>query len=73
VIDPSRSGCDDIFLKQLNDFKPKKVVYVSCNPATQARDIKALVLFGYRIKRVVPFDIFPQTRHVECVVTLMLE
>ena len=70
VIDPPRKGCDDVFIRQLLEYAPKCVVYVSCDPATQARDIKKLVEGGYTIKEVQPFDLFPQTKHMENVVTL---
>jgi tRNA/tmRNA/rRNA uracil-C5-methylase (TrmA/RlmC/RlmD family) len=63
IIDPSRKGCDISFLTQLLAYSPRKIVYVSCNPATQARD-------DYVISRVTPFDMFPQTKHIECVITL---
>jgi 23S rRNA (uracil1939-C5)-methyltransferase/tRNA (uracil-5-)-methyltransferase len=56
-------------LNQLIEFGPKRVVYVSCNPATQIRDLEQLK-DTYEITRIQPFDLFPQTRHLECVVTL---
>lgn len=66
VIDPPRKGCDESFLRQLHSFHPKRVVYVSCDPSTQARDAKVIVSKGgYRVKDVTPFDLFPQTRHIE--------
>jgi tRNA/tmRNA/rRNA uracil-C5-methylase (TrmA/RlmC/RlmD family) len=70
VIDPPRKGCGPEFLDQLFAFSPKRVVYVSCNPATQIRDLESFLAHGYQIKKVQPFDLFPQTRHLECVVTL---
>lgn len=70
VIDPPRAGCDEAFLRQLLDFYPARLVYVSCDPATQARDLKILRAGGYIIERVRPFDLFPQTRHIESVATL---
>ena len=72
IIDPPRKGCDEQFLKQLFLFRPKKLVYVSCDPATQARDVKAIVAAGYVVVDVTPFDLFPQTRHIENVMTLVL-
>jgi 23S rRNA (uracil1939-C5)-methyltransferase/tRNA (uracil-5-)-methyltransferase len=71
VIDPPRRGCDEIFLQQALLFNPNKIVYVSCDPATQARDAKFLVNGGYKISKVQPFDLFPQTRHVENIVTFI--
>jgi len=70
VIDPPRRGSDPEFLAQLFAFRPARVVYVSCNPATQARDLVAFHDAGYQIISVQPFDLFPHTRHLECVVTL---
>jgi len=73
VIDPPRKGCDEVFLTQLVAFNPKKVVYVSCDPATQARDAQTIVAAGYAIVDVTPFDLFPQTRHIENVITFIRE
>ncbi len=70
VIDPPRKGCDENFLNQLFAFGPRAVVYVSCDPATQMRDLKHFTARGYTLTAVQPFDLFPQTRHLECVVTL---
>lgn len=70
VIDPPRKGCDEAFLSQLFEYGPKIVVYVSCDPATQMRDLRAFTAAGYAVTAVQPFDLFPQTRHLECVTTL---
>ena len=70
VIDPPRKGCDELFLRQLVAFGPRVIVYVSCDPATQMRDLALLQPAGYALTAVQPFDLFPQTRHLECVVTL---
>ena len=70
VIDPPRKGCDESFLQQLFTFGPRSVVYVSCDPATQMRDLVHFQRAGYTLTAVQPFDLFPQTRHLECVVTL---
>ena len=70
VIDPPRRGCDDSFLDQLLAFSPRTVVYVSCDPATQMRDLRRFLASGYAPLLVQPFDLFPQTRHLECVITL---
>jgi tRNA/tmRNA/rRNA uracil-C5-methylase (TrmA/RlmC/RlmD family) len=70
VIDPPRAGCDETFLSQLCQFSPQRIVYVSCDPATQARDTKYLLEIGnYEIVDITPFDLFPQTRHIENVIT----
>jgi 23S rRNA (uracil1939-C5)-methyltransferase/tRNA (uracil-5-)-methyltransferase len=71
IIDPPRRGCDVAFLTQLFTFGPRAVVYVSCDPATQMRDLKAFLAAGYQLSAVQPFDLFPQTRHLECVITLV--
>jgi 23S rRNA (uracil1939-C5)-methyltransferase/tRNA (uracil-5-)-methyltransferase len=70
VVDPPRKGCGDDFLRQLAGFAPRAIVYVSCNPETQARDVAVLGAAGYACARALPFDMFPQTRHVEVVATL---
>lgn len=70
VIDPPRKGCDMAFLRQLFAFGPARVVYVSCNPATQIRDLAEFDRAGYEVTEVQPFDLFPQTKHLECVATL---
>ena len=70
IIDPPRKGCDAAFLAQLFAFGPRTVVYVSCDPATQMRDLKDFLAAGYAPTAVQPFDLFPQTRHLECVITL---
>ena len=70
LIDPPRKGCSMDFLNQLCTFGPSRVVYVSCNPATQMRDLKSFLEQGYKIESIQPFDLFPQTRHLECVIAL---
>lgn len=70
IIDPPRRGCDEMFLRQLVAWGPRRVIYVSCDPSTQARDIRILESEGYRTLAVQPFDLFPQTRHIENVATL---
>ncbi len=70
IIDPPRKGCDESFLAQLFAYGPRAVVYVSCDPATQMRDLKGFLAAGYTLTAVQPFDLFPQTRHLECVITL---
>ena len=71
VIDPPRKGCTPEFIEQLVAFGPARVVYVSCDPATQVRDLKLLGGGGYQPVDVQPFDLFPHTRHLECVMTLV--
>lgn len=73
VIDPPRKGCTPEFLQQLTAFGPARLVYVSCDPATQVRDLRHLVQHGYQLVDVQPFDLFPHTRHLECVMTLSKE
>jgi len=70
VVDPPRKGCSDEFLEQLYNFAPARVVYMSCDPTTQARDAAGLVENGYKITSVLPYDLFPQTRHIECLMIL---
>lgn len=70
VIDPPRKGCSPEFLEQLFAFGPARVIYVSCQPTTQIRDLGAFQQSGYRICRLQPFDLFPQTRHIENIATL---
>lgn len=70
IVDPPRAGCSEDFLAQLFAFGPATVVYVSCNPPTQMRDLGKFVEQGYALQKVQPFDLFPQTRHLECVMTL---
>jgi tRNA/tmRNA/rRNA uracil-C5-methylase (TrmA/RlmC/RlmD family) len=71
VIDPPRKGCTPEFIDQLVAFGPARIVYVSCDPATQVRDLKMLTSAGYALAEVQPFDLFPHTRHLECVMTLV--
>ena len=70
IIDPPRKGCDEKLLKTIDEISPKKVVYVSCNPATLARDLKILDGYGYKADTVCPVDMFPRTSHVETCVLL---
>ncbi len=70
VIDPPRKGCDEALLKTLLEVEPAKIVYVSCDPATLARDLKILCADKYSIKAVRPVDAFCQTTHVETVCSL---
>ena len=69
-VDPPRAGCSKNFLSRLMSLSPKKVVYISCNPETLARDIAYLKGGGYRLRAVQPVDMFPHTNHVETVILL---
>ncbi|MGG7215166.1 23S rRNA (uracil(1939)-C(5))-methyltransferase RlmD [Clostridium nigeriense] len=70
VVDPPRKGCDIKLLDAIGKAKPKKVVYVSCDPSTLARDLKILEEKGYKTEKVQPVDMFPHTSHVETVVLM---
>ena len=70
ITDPPRAGCSPRFLKSLLTLAPKRVVYVSCNPETLARDLYTLKKGGYKVAKIQPVDMFPFTAHVECVVEL---
>ncbi len=72
LLNPPRKGCEQRFLKGVVSLKPSKVVYISCNPATLARDLNLLCTSGYQIIAVQPYDMFPQTAHVECVVQIKI-
>ncbi|MDG5785966.1 23S rRNA (uracil(1939)-C(5))-methyltransferase RlmD [Evansella sp. AB-P1] len=73
VVDPPRKGCDEAFLETIVNMKPDRVVYVSCNPATLARDLKYLAEHGFEAKEIQPVDMFPHTTHVECVALIELK
>jgi 23S rRNA (uracil1939-C5)-methyltransferase len=70
LLDPPRSGCGKPVLKTLRTSQPQKIIYISCAPAMLARDVKQLVAAGYRLERITPFDMFPQTKHCEAVAEL---
>lgn len=70
VVDPPRKVCDEALLQTMIDMKPKRIVYVSCNPATLARDLKVLEAGGFKTVEVQPVDMFPQKMHVETVALL---
>ena len=71
VVDPPRKGCDEATLTAIAEMSPRTVVMVSCNAATAARDTKWLTEHGYAAVEVQPVDLFPRTKHVECVVKLV--
>ena len=75
ILDPPRKGCDDIFLKQLAEYNPARIVYISCNVHSQARDVEYFLKEtengkSYKIESLRGFDFFPQTHHVESVCVL---
>lgn len=70
LVDPPRKGCEKSLLEAIAQMAPKKIVYVSCDPATLARDLGVLVDLGYSVQHIQPVDMFPQTAHVETVVLM---
>ena len=70
VVDPPRKGCSDETLSQIIQAAPQKIVMISCNPSTAARDAKMLSQNGFSVDKVCGADLFPRTRHVECVVLM---
>lgn len=70
IVDPPRKGCDTATIEAIGKMQPKRIVMVSCHPATAARDCAALQKIGYDVQKVQPVDLFPRTGHVECVVLL---
>ena len=72
ILDPPRAGCDKKLIDKLIDVIPTKIVYLSCNPATQARDVKIL-LEKYKIEEIKTFNFFPRTPHIENLVILSLK
>ena len=70
VIDPPRAGLSQKVVRRIVEAAPKRIVYVSCNPTTLAPNAAQLVEAGYELKRVRPYDLFPQTPHIECVALL---
>ncbi len=70
VVDPPRAGLHPRVVFRVAELRPRRIVYVSCNPATLARDLKDFAANGYRLAEVTPFDMFPHTPHIECVARL---
>lgn len=70
LLDPPRAGAESVVIKGMLDLHPARIAYVSCDPATLARDLKKLLAGGYGIESIAGFDLFPQTHHVETVVLL---
>jgi len=73
LLDPPRAGAESAVIKGILDLHPQQISYVSCDPATLARDLRKLVAGGYTIHSIRGFDLFPQTHHVETVVRLILQ
>ena len=71
ILDPPRAGSDERFLAAVAAVGPERVVYVSCNPETLARDLGYLTRHGYRVTRIQPVDMFPHTEHIEVAVALV--
>jgi len=71
LIDPPRVGCTEKTLSAIDRLQPGRIVYVSCNPATQARDVRRLVDKGFRLEALQPIDMFPQTQHIEVIASLV--
>lgn len=70
LLDPPRAGCDERLIRYAASLSPKRIVYISCNPATLARDVKLFSELGYVCGEVYPFDLFCMSGHVESVVCL---
>ena len=70
ILDPPRAGIHPKTLKEIIKINPKKIIYVSCNPTTQARDVRELINSDYIMGAIQPIDMFPHTHHIECVITL---
>ncbi|MCK4956251.1 MAG: class I SAM-dependent RNA methyltransferase, partial [Candidatus Cloacimonetes bacterium] len=73
VFDPPRKGLEESIIELVGKKKIAKIIYISCNPMTQKRDIDNFIKIGYRIKKIQPFDMFPQTWHIENVIELSYE
>ena len=67
LLDPPRSGAGELVVSQMIEKKPKMIVYISCDPASLARDSKLLIDGGYKLEDIIGIDLFPMTHHIECV------
>jgi tRNA/tmRNA/rRNA uracil-C5-methylase (TrmA/RlmC/RlmD family) len=67
LLDPPRTGAGEIVVKQIVKLRPRKIVYVACDPAALARDAKTLLDSGYKLDHISAYDLFPMTQHIECV------
>ncbi|MBO7597925.1 MAG: class I SAM-dependent RNA methyltransferase, partial [Bacteroidales bacterium] len=72
IVDPPRKGCDKVLIDSIIKMRPKRLVYVSCDPASLARDLKILQDNGFKTKYVQPVDMFPHTVHIETVAFIVL-
>ncbi len=72
IIDPPRTGCNPVVLKTIKDLNPERIIYISCDAYTLARDLNVLLSYGFKIEEIQPVDMFPQTYHIESVTTLYL-
>ncbi|MBT8490929.1 MAG: methyltransferase domain-containing protein, partial [Deltaproteobacteria bacterium] len=70
ILDPPRIGCDRGALARIAELKPSRIIYVSCNPTTQARDVRYLLDEGFSLMELQPIDMFPQTKHIEVIALL---
>ena len=70
ILDPPRAGCDKKLIEKLIEKKPKKIIYLSCNPITQVRDLEILIENGAKLKTVEAFNFFPHTPHIESLISL---
>jgi 23S rRNA (uracil1939-C5)-methyltransferase len=73
LLDPPRVGCENAVIAGILALRPRRMAYVSCDPATLARDLKKLTADGYALESVAAFDMFPQTHHVEIVARLVMD
>ena len=73
LLDPPRKGCDESVIHTVCEMNPQNIVYISCDPATCARDCKIFETLGYKVERVASFDLFPRTFHIESVALLTKE
>jgi len=72
IIDPPRTGCNPVVLKTIKDLNPERIIYISCDAYTLARDLNVLLSYGFKIEEIQPVDMFPQTYHIESVTILYL-
>jgi 23S rRNA (uracil1939-C5)-methyltransferase len=73
ILDPPRTGCGEPVLNSVSNLRPRRIIYISCNPATQARDVRYLNEQGYELLSLMPIDMFPQTEHIETIGLLVIK